>query len=110
MAAAVSPSSVVQCLCCLDELVGSELVLRGLGYGNKSGPLVSATAGLVLRAVDDAHPNLLRAHPSDLDGIGCRWLDDGVDQELVQFYFDGQEPAQSAIALEFMGFRGARRK
>ncbi len=92
------------------ELVGSELVLRGLGYGNKSGPLVSATAGLVLRAVDDAHPNLLRAHPSDLDGIGCRWLDDGVDQELVQFYFDGQEPAQSAIALEFMGFRGARRK
>ena len=52
------------------------------------------------------YPNVLRAHPIN-STAGCRWLDDGVDQELV--YFHLPPGGDAATYIEFMGDRFERK-
>ena len=69
-------------------------------------------ARLQLKTDPTIPPDFLRAH--DIDGLstlGCRWKDDGTDQELVQFIMGNGagHKADEVVAIEFMGARYNRR-
>ena len=47
---------------------------------------------------------VLRAHPTgEAAKDGCRWLDDGDDQELM--YFEMDEGSAKSKSVEYMGVR-----
>ena len=50
---------------------------------------------------------VLRAHPTgEAAKDGCRWLDDGDDQELM--YFEMEEGSAKSKSVEYMGVRVTR--
>ena len=62
---------------------------------------------------DTGHGNgttvVLRAHPTGSAAqAGCRWLDDGSDQELMYFEMDDKSPR--SVSVEFKGSRWFRHR
>ena len=52
---------------------------------------------------------VLRAHPTGtVAQAGCRWLDDGSDQELM--YFEMDDKSSRSVSVEFKGSRWFRHR
>ena len=66
-----------------------------------------STLNLTASAFDEA---AFRVVPGTAAGraIGCRWLDDGVDEEFAYFDLGGPDGPGESVAVSFMGSKWER--